>query len=386
METRTPRPSRPFSPGPPLVIVFAAMLAMVFGWVIDASKRDDAPVVQGVPPEPLVEREVRINSGNVVLAGSLTLPPGPGPFPAAIKISGAGVQDRTGLATTAEEARMAPELFARAGIALLRTDDRGAGASGGNSFAATFDDLVADTLAAVAFLARQDEVDPGRIGLIGASQGSQIATLAATHDEVAVAFVVLFSAPGLLGRELLFDQVARIERAGGMPETTVAEIGSRTREAIGWIDAPVDDATRRDKLRPIARELRRLRRTSPFAAGDTEVSLEREIDVLTSPVYRDALDYDPVPALRRLRCPVLAIHGELDLQVHPDVNLPPIERALAAAPTDDVTIVRLPGLNHLLQPATTGHVSEYPDGRRSPEVYRRTAAWIAERFSGGEQP
>ena len=389
MEARTSRPSRSWSPGPLVVVAFAAVLAIVFGLVIEASRSGDDATVAPVPPppEPLIEREVRFESGDVVIAGSLTLPPGPGPFPAAIKISGAGVQDRTDMASTPEEARVPPEIFARAGIALLRTDDRGAGDTTGDTYQATYDDLVADTVAAVAFLARQDEIDPTRIGLIGASLGAAVATqTAARHEDIA--FVVLFSGMGLVGRKVLFDQIVRIDLAGGLPQETVGEILERTREAIGWIDAPIDDRLRREKLRPLARELRRLRRTSPFAAGDTELSIEREIDLLTSPAYRSGLSYDPAPDLRQLRCPVLVIHGELDLQVHPDVNLPPVEAALAAAPTDDVTIARFPGLNHMLQPAATGHPDEYGTSPRSPEVYKRTAAWIAERFAGahGTQP
>lgn len=374
-------PPHAFSPGPGTVCSWAALLALGSGWVVDATRSTDAPADLGPPPTPRAEREVRFAKSGVEIAGSLTLPPGQGPFPAAIQISGAGAQDRDGLANDPEEARMAPEIFARAGIALLRTDDRGTGASGGDSYRATFDDLASDTAAAIAFLASQAEIDAGRIGLIGASQGALIAAqTAARHREVA--FVVLFSGPGLVGRDLLFDQIARMDRASGLPEATITEIVARTREALGWLEAE-DEGRRRNHLREIARELRRLRTTSPFAASNTAVSLEREVDVLTSPAYRAALSHDPAVALRQLRCPVLVIHGELDLQVHPDVNLPAVEAALADAPTTDVTVARFPGLNHLLQPAETGHVSEYATGRRSPVVYERTAAWIVERFGKG---
>ena len=69
--------------------------------------------------------------------------------------------------------------------------------------------------------------------------------------------------------------------------------------------------------------------------------------------------HDPAPALAKVRCPVLAIGAELDLQVLPGQNLPVIEAALKQGGNKDVTVVRLPGLNHLLQPAKTGLPAEY---------------------------
>lgn len=367
-----------------------ALLALVLGWSITSANgygggatatarpASDAAFEQTVADYPRVEREVRFTSGEVTLAGSLTLPRGPGPFPAVVALSGAGAQDRDGLASSAEEARVMPAFFAQAGIALLRTDDRGVGGSTGDSVEATFDDLVADARAAMAFLAERPDIDSNRIGLLGASQGAAIA--ARTAAEHGAAFVVLYSGPGLLGSTLLLDQIARLDRASGLPEATVERIVERTREAIGWIEADVDDTTREARLRPIVEELRRLRRRTPFSTDHHALTIEREIDMLTSPAYRAGLAHDPAPFLRRLRCPVLVVYGELDLQVHPDVNLPPVRAALDAAPTDDVTVVRLPGLNHLLQPAITGLPDEYASGRRAPAVHQRTTRWIGSRF------
>ncbi len=371
------------------VIAFAVALALGLGSLIDAGRQSDEGREHGQQPiysRSFVEREVRFESGEIEIAGSLALPPGPGPFPAVIAISGAGVQDRDGSAKDAVEASIAPEILARAGIALLRTDDRGSGGSGGDSFAATFDDLVSDASAAFEFLARQPEVDGERIGLLGASQGAAIATLTATRHD-GVAFLVFYSGMGLPGRDVMVAQNAAMLRAGGLPESTIDELVGLLQQGLVWIEASVDEATRRQKLRPLVEELHRLQRTSPFAVTESQVSVEREIDAITSPSFRAALDFDPRPPLRQVKCPVLVIHGDLDLQVDPNLNLPPVAEALEAAPTDDFTVLRFPGLNHFLQPAETGHMSEYAAGRRSPEVIEKTAAWIAERFvsAGGEK-
>jgi len=70
------------------------------------------------------------------------------------------------------------------------------------------------------------------------------------------------------------------------------------------------------------------------------------------------MKHDPAKTLRTVTCPVLVVNGELDLQVPPQQNLPPIAAALAEG-NPDFTIVKMPSLNHLLQTATTGSVAEY---------------------------
>jgi len=106
---------------------------------------------------------------------------------------------------------------------------------------------------------------------------------------------------------------------------------------------------------------------------------------LTAPWFRAFLAYDPRPPLRSLRVPVLALNGELDMQVLPDQNLPEIEKALAASGHPDATVRRLPGLNHLFQPATTGSPLEYAgiDTTMSPVALEAVSGWILERFGPG---
>jgi hypothetical protein len=132
-----------------------------------------------------------VRHGDVVLAGTLTLPPGPGPHPGVVLITGRGPHDR------AERGPHRPfhllaDTFARAGTAVLRTDDRGTGRSTGSLATATYDDLAGDALAGVALLRARPEVDPARVGLLGHSEGGYLAPLAAAGGGAAdgVAFVV----------------------------------------------------------------------------------------------------------------------------------------------------------------------------------------------------
>src|SRR6185503_19781595 len=86
---------------------------------------------------------------------------------------------------------------------------------------------------------------------------------------------------------------------------------------------------------------------------------EQQMKMVLTPWFRHFLTYDHKPVLEKVRCSVLAINGEKDLQVDPKLNLPPIEAALKAAGNSDYTVKELPGLNHLLQASKTGAISEY---------------------------
>jgi hypothetical protein len=79
-----------------------------------------------------------------------------------------------------------------------------------------------------------------------------------------------------------------------------------------------------------------------------------------------------------VKCPVLAINGELDLQVPPKENLAAIEQALQAGGNTKYTIKEFPKLNHLFQTAVTGSPSEYAkiEETMSPDVLKFIGDWI----------
>jgi fermentation-respiration switch protein FrsA (DUF1100 family) len=116
--------------------------------------------------------------------------------------------------------------------------------------------------------------------------------------------------------------------------------------------------------------------------GITADQARTEIANVTSPWMRWFLRYDPAPVLRRVSVPVLAVNGSKDLQVPAEPNLSGIEAGLAAAGNADVAIVALPGLNHLLQTADTGLVSEYGQIEETiaPVALETIGDWIVARF------
>src|SRR5690606_10514926 len=116
---------------------------------------------------------------------------------------------------------------------------------------------------------------------------------------------------------------------------------------------------------------------------DRRSLIRQTLTRVTSPWFRFALSYDPRTALERVTVPVLALNGDLDLQVWHEQNLPAIERALERAGNEDVTIRTLQGLNHLFQTARTGAVTEYGtiDETFAPIALNAISEWILERFS-----
>lgn len=335
------------------------------------------------PPFPYLERDWKVTSGAATLAGTLTLPPGDGPFPAVVLISGSGAQDR-------DEAMVGHRPFAvwadhltRAGIAVLRLDDRGVGGStGGPVDAHTSETFAGDVLAAVASLRAEPKIDAKRIGLLGHSEGGVVAPLAASRSQD-VAFVVLLAGTGVTGEEIVGLQIAKIATAAGVPAATAELQAAASRRVLAKVVAGAPEAELRVGLRE-AIEVQMA--PAKLSEERMEESIAAALGVYRTPWFRFFLAYDPRPALRQLKVPVLALNGELDAQADADQNLPEIEKALREAANPDVTLRRLPGLNHLCQSAKTGALTEYAQIEETvaPEVLDLVRDWILARF--GERP
>ena len=96
------------------------------------------------------------------------------------------------------------------------------------------------------------------------------------------------------------------------------------------------------------------------------------------PWMRYFISYQPETDLAKVKCPVLAINGEKDTQVDAKTNLAKIKEVLTQNHNKDFKVVAIPGLNHLMQTAQTGDVSEYekiPE-TMSPVAMKIIADWI----------
>jgi pimeloyl-ACP methyl ester carboxylesterase len=334
-----------------------------------------------VKPYPYDEEEVSYENraAGVKLAGTLTRPRGQGRFPCALLITGSGAEDRDESVFGHRPFLVLADHLTREGIAVLRVDDRGVGGSTGSTASSTSEDFAGDVAAGVAFLKARSDIDPRRIGLIGHSEGGLIAPLVATRSRD-VAFIVLMAGPGLPGDSTLLLQNAALRRTMGASEENIARELAASRRIYAGLRRDDSTAVARATRELVGLQLAGLPEAQRQGAGDPDSIASRATRQLYAPWMRFFLTYDPRPALRRLKCPVLAINGEKDLQVLPKENLDAIQAALAAGGNPDYTVKELPGLNHLFQTCETGSIGEYARIQETiaPAALEEMSSWILE--------
>ncbi len=309
-------------------------------------------------PTPYTSIEVGYDNPKepVHLAGTLTVPKGKGPFPAALLITGSGLQDRDETLFGHKPFLVLADYLTRRGIAVLRVDDRTMGGSTGDVTRATSADYATDVEAGVQFLRTRPEIDPRRVGLIGHSEGGMIGPMVAAADPT-VAYVVLLAGPGLKGDRILELQVAAVLKGQGAPAAMVEAAAARERATLEAAEAEFAKAG------------------GAHTASDTPEAKAARAK-LNTPWYRYFITYDPAPTLAKLRCPVLAVSGTLDTQAPVAENTPALKAALAD--NRDAKVVELKGLNHLFQPARSGAPVEYYaiDETFAPAALKTVGDWV----------
>lgn len=309
----------------------------------------------------------------VTLAGTLTVPDGAGPFPAVVLISGSGPQDRDETIFGHRPFAVLADHFSRRGIAVLRYDDRGFARSTGDHATATSADFATDANAAVRYLRTRRDIAPGAIGLVGHSEGGLIAPIAAADND-AVAFVILLAGPGTATEQLMLSQRRMIGASQGMSSAALDRAEPVMRDLYRTVRAAPDSQ------QAVARLRTALTPEALGALGAAEAQRELVVTQLTGPWMRYFLRYDPARYLPRLRVPVLAVNGTLDVQVPAAENLAGMRRLLAG--NGDATVLELPGLNHFFQTARTGAVGEYESIAETfaPGAMDLLVDWIMARF------
>lgn len=336
-------------------------------------------------PLPYTVEEVDVNVGHsLTLAGTLTLPHGPGPHAAVLLLSGSGPQDRDGGLAGHRPFLVLADHLTRAGIAVLRVDDRGVGGSGGSTFTTSLADRAADAIALVSYLRGRTEVDGGRIGLVAHSEGGWVAPLVARAAPDDVAFLVLLAGPGLSPRSLLLAQQAALLRARGADEATLAAMTAFTRSLVEVLATTPDPARAAERLEELATEVAaglptpQARALESYLADQSESERVSARRAANTAWFRDLIAFDVTPAWRGVRQPVLALFGGRDVQVPPAENADALRLLTGADHRRDRIIKELPDLNHLFQPARTGLPEEYAtiDTTIAPEVLEIIEGWI----------
>ncbi len=309
------------------------------------------------------------------LAGTLTWPTEGCPCPTAVLVQGAGSHDRDYTVFGHRPFRFLADHLARHGIATLRFDERGAGASSGNPAVATTADFTSDVMRWLTELRDYTVVDSGALGIVGHSEGGTIASLAAAQSPD-LRFVIMLGSPGLPGRAYNLQFEESMGRAQGLDEETISERRSFQERILDVVSSELDSEAAASRLREMYRE------ETPEVP---EADLERGIKRLLSPWFRFNLAYDPARTLGDVRSPVLAVWGEKDAHVPPAGNREAMESILDVGSGRDRVVV-LPDLNHFFQTAETGSPDEYEEIEETlaPSVLELIVHWI--QTNTGERP
>lgn len=345
-----------------------------------------------VPPFPYSEESVSFGNliDDVTLAGTLTVPQGDGPFPAAILISGSGPQDRDESLMDHKPFWVIADYLTRHGTAVLRYDDRGVAQSTGNFATATTEDAARDAEAALDFLRRHQKIRPDSIGFVGHSEGGIIAPLIAER-RADTAFIVLLAGTGVNGKEILLSQGQLIIKAEGVDSPEQLELQRDVQMALIALvldHEPGELAITDEQVMELLKSVRATVPESALPNDALEEILRAGLKRIQAPWFKFFLTHEPASVLEKVTCPVLALNGEKDVQVDPKLNLPTIRKALENGGNKHFEIVEYPNLNHLFQTCETGGLSEYQkiEETIAPIVLDKVSTWIQDVVAKNDAP
>ncbi len=313
----------------------------------------------------------------IKLAGTLTIPEGPGPFPTVILITGSGGQNRNEELMGHKPFWVIADYLSRNGIAVLRYDDRGVGKSQGTQSNATSADFATDAEAAFNFLKSYPKIKSEEIGLMGHSEGGLIAPIVAASN-IDIAFIVSLAGPGVTGQQIVIRQAQDISKLSGLSEEKIRKSTETNKKLYAVLRKEKDDKKAEVKILALYKEILLKDKTPNEETEKALAQLKATFGAATYPWFRYFLFTDAATFWKKVTCPVLALNGEKDLQVNADENLRGIEKALKSAGNNSVQTVKLPGLNHLFQHCKTGLPSEYGNIEEtfSPEALKIISDWI----------
>ena len=310
------------------------------------------------PPYPYTSEDVTFPNDkfNIKLAGTLTMPGGPGPFKAVIMITGSGAQNRNEELMGHKPFLVIADYLSRHGIAVLRYDDRGVGGSQGKYSEATSADLATDAEAAFNFLKNNTKINSAEIGFAGHSEGGLIAPIVAASNP-SVGFIVSLAGPGVSGEEIILRQTADISRISGVKESDIKESIETNKKVYAILKKEKDNSKAELKIIDLFRKTQEKKKMSKEDTDKAVDQLKMTFGAGQYTWFRYFIMTNPSNFWKKVKCPVLALNGEKDLQVAADENLSAIEKALKG--NKSAKTVLLPGLNHLFQHCKTGLPAEY---------------------------
>lgn len=310
------------------------------------------------PPFTYESVEVSFPGGDkdIELSGTLTLPKGKGPFPALLLLTGSGPQNRNEEILEHVPFAVIADYFTKKGWAVLRYDDRGVGKSKGNFSMATTKDFTKDAIQALEFLRKDSRINTKKIGLCGHSEGGIIAQQIAADGKSNPNFIIMLAGPAISGADILALQNQALLQASGTDTALASWYARYLRTEV--YPTVMNNLPKEQVQNRLAEALDRMFTTFSEEElknlGINPTVVKAMMSQMTMPWLREFLQYDPQKTLQKIQCPVLALFGEKDLQVLPEINKKMLQKHCPKAQTEIV-----PKLNHLFQTADTGMPIEY---------------------------
>ncbi len=292
------------------------------------------------------ERDLTFTAGEVSLAGTVILPPGPGPHPAVVLLHGAAGGQR-------DFCRLHAGPILAAGVAVLLYDKAGHGQSGGTE-PSIFDQADAGEAAMLA-LAELPEIDSARIGLAGFSNGMWAVPMIAAR--YGAAFVTGVGAPGVSMAESEVHRRTKVLREAGVGPATVAAAGEAWRciftvvggglseplvERLGQALDTIASATDLGRY-----EIPDYVRENPMLSPVPPLMPVTDLVAMLGEANDPEVSYDPAADYARIECPVFLQYGSEDTSVPVQASVDRIRRAVADSGQQS-TILVYPGLEHML--------------------------------------
>jgi len=349
---------------------------------VSVLKRPQTPI----PPFPYRSEAVEYDNKrkSVHFGATITIPPGKGPFPAVLLITGSGQQNRDEEMAGHKPFAVLADYLTKRGFIVLRVDDRGMGKTTGDLDSATSADFAEDAMASLDYLALRPETDKKKLGLIGHSEGGMIAPMVATRRKE-VSFIVLLAGPGEKITTLMEEQNAAVLASRGLKQEAITAYTRLYRSIIPSIVNAPDIATAEKNAQAVFLPWKDSTNkgyvvVTTGAYNDSTASrfVKAFVASVYIPWFRYFLRFDPQSWLTQLHCRVLALNGSKDIQVIAKTNLAAMESALKKSKSNGFEVHELPGLNHLFQTCTKCTTTEYAglEETFSPEALVIIGDWL----------
>ena len=334
-------------------------------------------------PYKIEEVSFQNKKAKIALSGTLTLPEKGENLKAIVLLPGSGPHDRDETIFEHKLLWILADSLSRQGYAVLRYDKRGIKKSEGEHAKATIDDFCDDAYAAIEFLRKDKRIDKNNIGIIGHSEGGVIAPMLAAKDKK-IAFIVSLAGMVQNGRELLLTQCKLILHSEGVSEDSIA-VDNRFRTFM--YDVIIKHGNEKEFANKLTKELdsyvSNLSEQEKEMLSWNSITKAKFVIAHTSPYMKHFVALQPETYINKVKCPVLAVFGEKDIQVSAIENADLIRKCLQKSHNEPYSkVVIIEGVNHLLQKCNQCTVSEYGwiEETIAPEVLELLFSWLKMSF------